>query len=157
MTSVYSSFCFFTALAPAPLFYAQVAVGCETGGYSRPDHLGATSRRILASCSRFCARLTASACLVSFSLSCSSLVADCLCALRHLPLVVFLCSRGWLGGLQARWWRLCALMAACRTDLGGWMAPRGAGERDLRGICGGIGRFDDHQTIAASPPPSPPV
>ena len=41
--------------------------------------------------------------------------------------------------------------------LGVWKAPRGAGERDLLGICGGIGRFDDHQTIAASPPPSPPV
>ena len=29
------------------------------------------------------------------------------------------------------------------------MALKSAGERDLRGICGGIGRFDDHQSIAA--------
>ena len=83
---------------PTPLFYAQVAVGCETGGNSRPDHLGATSRRIFASCSRFCARLTASACLVSFALSRSSLAADCLCFCRRLSLVVF-CVTGYLAGL----------------------------------------------------------
>ena len=73
---------------PTPLFYAQVAVGCETGGNSRPDHLGATSRRIFASWLRFCARLTTSACLVSFALSRSSLVAGCLCACNLLPLFV---------------------------------------------------------------------
>ena len=38
---------------------------------------------------------------------------------------------------------------------GRWKAPRGAGERDLLGICGGIGRFNDHQTIAATPHRSP--
>ena len=61
---------------------------------------------------------------------------------------------GGLGGWRRRF---CAPTAQCWTDLGVWKAPRGAGERDLLGICGGIGRFDDHQTIAASPPPSPPV
>ena len=35
------------------------------------------------------------------------------------------------------------------------MALKSAGERDLRGICGGIGRFDDHQSIAATPHRSP--
>ena len=38
---------------------------------------------------------------------------------------------------------------------GRWKAPRGAGERDLLGICGGIGRFNDHQSIAATPHRSP--
>ena len=59
------------------------------------------------------------------------------------------------GGLaaQRRWF--FALTAACQIDLGVWKAPRGAVERDLLGICGGIGRFNDHQTIAATPHRSP--
>ena len=38
-----------------------------------------------------------------------------------------------------------------------WRAPRGAGERGLLGICGVIGRFDYHQTIAATRHRSPVV
>ena len=88
----------------SPFVLCAGGCGCGTGGSGRPDHLGATSRRIFASCSRFCPRLTASACLVSFALSRNSLVADCLCAWRHLPLVVFFVltgMTGWSGGTVA--------------------------------------------------------
>ena len=116
---------------------------------------------IFASRMRFFSPLSASACLVSFALSRSSLVADCLCCCRRLSLVIFLCHKT-LGGLDKDVWghggggfaRLlwfCALAVVYRTVFGGWRAPRGAEERGLLGICGAIGRFNDHQTIAATP------
>ena len=87
----------------------------------------------------------------------ASLPRVCGFACRWLPFVL----AGHLAGVtrrglaaQRRWF--CALTAACRIDLGVWKAPRGAEERDLLGICGGIGRFNDHQkTIAATPHRSP--
>ena len=69
--------------------------------------------------------------------------------------------------LETRGFYLCPLELACPTPrvlieslarMHGpqlWKAPRGAGERDLLGIRGGIGRFNDHQTIAATPHRSP--
>ena len=150
---------------PLPCSIAQVALGCGIGGCSHPDHMGVTSRRFFASCLRFCRPLSASVCLVSFALSRSSLVADCLCCCRRLSLVIFLCHKT-LGGLDKDVWghggggfaRLlwfCALAVVYRTVFGGWRAPRGAEERGLLGICGAIGRFNDHQTIAATPHRSP--
>ena len=55
-----------------------------------------------------------------------------------------------------RWWS-DALAAACVAGLGGWRAPRGAGECGLLGNCGWIGCFSQPQCHSrySSPFPSP--
>ena len=81
----------------------------------------------------------------------ASLPRVCGFACRWLPFVLAEHLAGFTrrsGGTAAVVLR--GLTSSCRIDLGVWKAPRGAGERDLLGICDGIGRFDDHQTIAAT-------
>ena len=70
----------------------------------------------------------------------------------------FVCAQA-RGGFSGRSGGVAAAVlrayGAMPDRFGRWKAPRGAGERDLLGICGGIGRFNDHQSIAATPHRSP--